>query len=237
VSMRRSAPLPFVGVLLGVFLMGEVAEAQDKSPAKLRRLTFAERGNTLVMAGSFTDVFDEAGLRELSSGFVTTVLLRAYVYEVGKDMPIWYTAATYRVSYDMWDEVYDIRMIDPAGARDLRVKSRADALKIVTVLDAFPVAPLSAIKIGPHYFVGVIIEINPVSPALLAEVRRWLSRPQGDPGTATPSLFGSFVTIFVNPKIDEADRVLRVRSYPIFREKTPDKTPDKPPEKEKDKVK
>ena len=68
-----------------------------------------------------------------------------------------------------------------------------------------------------HYFVAMVVELNPVSPELAAEMRRWLSRPAGETLDSSSSFFGSFVSVFVNPKLGRADRVLRVRSQPFYR--------------------
>jgi hypothetical protein len=196
-----------------------VAWAEEED-VEIRKLKFAERGKDLIVSGSFTDVFDETLLDELSSGFATTVVLRAYVYEKGTDLPVAFTAVTYRVVYDLWEEVYLIQIDDPAGQRELRRETRADALKDVTTLAELPVAALSNVAIGPHHFLGLIVEVNPVSQELLAEVRRWIARPQGSKDVAgNSSFFGSFVSVFVNPKIAEADRTLKFRSQAFYRVK------------------
>ena len=74
-----------------------------------------------------------------------------------------------------------------------------------------------ALKVKHHYL-AMVVELNPVSKELLAEMRRWLTRPAGsasiDRGS---SFFGSFVSVFVNPRLPEAERVLRVRSQPFYR--------------------
>jgi hypothetical protein len=49
-------------------------------------------------------------------------------------------------------------------------------------------------------------------------MRRWLTRPAGSASLdRSTSFFGSFVSVFVNPKLPEADRVLRIRSQPFYR--------------------
>jgi uncharacterized protein DUF4390 len=206
-SPRR---LPVALAVLAALAPGPARGADNGPP--LRPLRFAESGPNLVVSGTFTDVFDRELLEQLSSGFVTTVVLRTYLYQSGQDKPVWVTAATYRVSYDIWDEVYDVRINDITGEHDLpKRKTVADALKDVTTMNNLVVAPLSAVRIGSPYFVDVLVEVNPVSPELLAEVRRWLARPQGDQ-VGNAAFFGSFVSVFVNPKVEEADRILRFRS-------------------------
>jgi hypothetical protein len=56
-----------------------------------------------------------------------------------------------------------------------------------------------------------------VSQETLAEVRRWLSNGSGGGLDRGGAFFGSFVSVFVNLKVPEADRVLRIRSQPFYR--------------------
>ena len=120
--------------------------------------------------------------------------------------------------YDLWAETYEIQIDDSRGRRRFSEKSQAEALKRVTTLTRFPVAPLDSLPVGKVFFVGLIVEVNPVSEELLAEVRRWLAK-DADQSKADSSFFGTFVSIFVNPKIPVADRVLRLRSQPFYRQK------------------
>jgi hypothetical protein len=197
-------------------------EDDDGEDVVVRKFAFAERGKKLVVSLSFTDVFDGRLLDELDSGFATTLVLRAYVYPADEEgaLPVEFAVATLRVVYDLWAENYQVQIDDARGKKKFTEATLADALKRVTTLVEFPVANLKRIKIGKNYFVAVIIEVNPVSEELLAEVRRWLAR---DAGQTRPdddsSFFGSFVSIFVNPKIPVADRVLKLRSQPFYRTK------------------
>lgn len=195
------------------------ARAQGAQP-EIRVVGFAEKGGWLTMRAAFTDAFDKELLEQLSSGFAQTVVVHALLYRAGADpQETWVTRATYRVVYAQWDEVYEVRLRDPnpAGERNLRFRSRAEALKAVTTFEDFPVAPLSVIPIDKLYFVGVVVDVNPVAPELLAEVRRWLARPRVGQVGGDASFFGSFVSVFVNPKISAADRTLRFRTQDFFR--------------------
>jgi hypothetical protein len=69
------------------------------------------------------------------------------------------------------------------------------------------------------FVLGMVVELNPVSQQTLAEVRRWLSLGTGGGLDHGGSFFGSFVSVFVNPKLPAADRVFRLRSQPFFRPK------------------
>jgi hypothetical protein len=205
-------------ILAGVALALLAApEARAQQGPEVRAMRFAEKGPDLVLSGTFTDVFDRDLLEQLSSGFAQTVVVRAYVYRTGVDTSVWFAAATYRAVYAHWDEVYLVRLRDPAGERNLRFASRAEALKAITTFGELPIAPLHAIPIGRNHFVGLVVEVNPVAPELLAEVRRWLSRPRAGQVAGDASFFGSFVSVFVNPKLASADRTLRFRSQEFYR--------------------
>lgn len=203
-------------VVILLLVLPAVAARAQEAP-EIRPMRFAETRTDIVMSGGFTDVFDRDLLEQLSSGFAQTVVVRAYVYRAGLDAPVWFAAATYRAVYAHWDEVFVVRLRDPAGERNLRLATRAEALKAITTLDELPIAPLHAIPIGPHHFVGLVVEVNPVAPELLAEVRRWLSRPSAGQVAGDSSFFGSFVSVFVNPKLATADRTLRFRSQEFYR--------------------
>ena len=191
--------------------------ADEPGDRSVRSLRFAEEGERILVSGAFTDAFDEELLEQMSSGFVTTVVLRAYVVPRGGVRPVAFTAATYRVVYDLWDDQYLVQINDASGARDARLPTRADALKAVTAIGGYPVAPIGVLPVGQLFYVAFIVEVNPVSQELLAEVRRWLARPQGGQEGTGNSFFGSFVSVFVNPKLPEADRTLRFQSQYFYR--------------------
>jgi hypothetical protein len=219
--VKRLACIGLVVVVAALALAPRPARADDDDKVRTRKFGFAERGKSLTVSVSFTDVFTLGLLENLDSGFETTLVIRAYVYpDKTGALPVAFTAATVRIVYDLWGEVYLVRIVDGRGTREVAVPTRAEVLKRATVLTEFPVAPLSKVPTGEIHFIGLIVEVNPVSEELLAEVRRWLARDAGaakvDEGS---SFFGSFVSIFVNPKIPIADRVLKLRSQPFYRVK------------------
>jgi len=216
---RASAALLVLCTLVGT---ARPAWAQDdEGDVTQRKFGFAERGKNLTVTVSFTDAFDARLLADLDSGVATTVVLRAYVYPDKEGaLPIAFTTATLRVVYDIWEEVYEVQIDDTRGRRKFVETSQAEALKRVTTLSQFSVAPLAKVPIGDIHFVGVVVEVNPISEELLAEVRRWLAHDADSQRVAgESSFFGSFVSIFVNPKIPVSDRTLKLRSQPFYRQK------------------
>lgn len=186
---------------------------------KYRKMSFAERGSNLVVSTTFTELFDADAFRNLSSGFPTTVVMRLYVYrKKGQRVPVAIRVLSFQIVYDLWDEVYLLRLEGPLGTKNLRVESRVDVLQTVTELRRFPVADLAGISIGPHHFLAVVVELNPIEEEMLAEMRRWLTKSSSETRLdSSSSFFGSFVSVFVNPKLQAAERVLRLRSQPFYR--------------------
>jgi hypothetical protein len=192
--------------------------AADDGDIGYRRMGFAERSGNLAMSGTLVDLVDGAAYGKLSSGFPTVMAARFYVYRKGQtERPVALAVVEHELIYDLWDELYVVRMRGPAGRRELRFRTRAAAVRAMTDFVDLPIARLDRIAIGPHYFVAMFVELNPVSPALQAEMRRWLSRPASEAIDASSSFFGSFVSVFVNPKLERADRTMRLRSQPFYR--------------------
>lgn len=220
--MSPRALIVLVGLVATLLAAPGRARGDDDGDVVRRKFGFAEKGKLFVVSVSITDVFDYALLQELDSGVATTLVVRAYVYKDGEDpLPLAFSVATLRVVYDLWEEVYLVQIDDLRGRQKFVERTQADALKRITQLVQFPVAQLTRVPIGDVCFIGLIVEVNPVSEALLAEVRRWLAKGDADRQRlgSDSSFFGSFVSIFVNPKIPVADRVLKLRSQPFYRVK------------------
>jgi len=211
VTIRRT-----ISLVLLVLLAAPANARADENISK--RMWFAENKGKLVVSTSFTELFDKEAYKALSSGFDTTVILRAYVYENETGVPVSFTIATLRAIYDLWDEEYRVRIVDARGKRNWKFKSKADALKAMTEMDSFPLANLGKIDIGEKYYCEIVVELNPVSEERLAEMRRWLTKRAGSTSIdSSSSFFGSFVSVFVNPKLQGADNVIKLTSQPFFR--------------------
>ena len=222
IAVRARAVAAALALVVAVTMLAPrraVADDDDDDDITFRKMRFAERAGNLTVTARFRDLFDARSLRKLSSGLVSNVVIRIYVFEkASPEAPVSFVLASLQVVYDLWDEVYTVQTAGPLGAKKQRFTSKQAAVAAVTTLDEFPIAPLSRIKIGPHHFVAMVVELNPVSEELLAEMRRWLSRSASDTSLDTgSSFFGSFVSVFVNPKLPEADAVLKLQSQPFYR--------------------
>lgn len=202
---RALIPLVLVAVSL-------TARAEDAPSLDVMR--FIERGSNLTVTTRINKLFDTAAYDALKSGFITTVVVQTWVYPKKSNEPIAWTRDRRTVVYDPWDEVYTVRLCEQC--KPVKVKYQAEALKLMTELTDLPIARLADLPYQDLFYLAVRADLNPVSQETMTEVRRWLSQSTGglDRGGV---FFGSFVSVFVNPKIADADRVLRLRSQPFYR--------------------
>jgi len=195
--------------------LGATAHADDQP--ERHRFRFIERGQTLLITANPTPLaklFDIGAYEALDSGFVSTVVIRIWIYPRDSRDAVAFVLLKREVFYNVWDEVYELRL---DGRAPIKEKRPAEVLKRLTALEDVPVARLANLPHDQVYMLAMQVELNPVSKETLAEVRRWLSQGQGGGLDRGGAFFGSFVSVFVNPKIPEADRVLRIRSQSFFR--------------------
>lgn len=204
--------------IAALVLVALPALADDDKP-EAQRMRFVERGQQLTATGNIAKLFDQAAYEQLSSGFASTIQIGTAVFPRGGKEPIAVRVELRTIVYDLWDEQYVIRIEGQAGKRTRKVKYRAEALKIITAIDDFPIANLGDVPYDDVFYLSITAQLNPVSKETLAEVRRWLSQGTGGGLDRGGVFFGSFVSVFVNPKIADADRVLRIRSQPFYRPK------------------
>jgi len=199
--------------VLALLLVAATAASADDRPEQ-QHMRFVERGEVLtVSTAPLTKLFDNAAYDALDDGPASTVVIRIWIVPQGSDQPIASVLSRRQVSYEPWDEIFYLDI----DRKKYKEKRKADALKRLTAIDDLAVARLSSLPYDQIFLLAMQIELNPVSKETLAEVRRWLSQGTGGGLDRGGAFFGSFVSVFVNPKIPEADRVLRIQSQPFFR--------------------
>jgi hypothetical protein len=163
-------------------------------------------------------LFDEGAYQALSSGFPSTIVIKTLVYPRDSKNPIATQAVVRSVVYDLWDEVYVIRM--DVTAKPIKVKYQSEALKLLTAIDDLPIARNADLPYEDVFYLRMDVLLNPVDKETLAEVQRWLSKSTGGGLDRGGVFFGNFVSVFVHPKIADADRVLLLQSQPFYRPKS-----------------
>jgi hypothetical protein len=226
--MRATVAAPVVGLLAFACVIGTtpLARAQQAAPpdppaaqqlanpAALapRHANFAWDKELLRASFSFRDIADRDIAQKLSSGLPSVLVMRAYVFEDGRTEPVALAARTCSVVYDLWDEVYRVKISDPGGERNVAVINVEGVVRRCTEAQDFPIVVRGVLKKGTPYFLGVIAEVNPISDSTLQQIRQWVSRPTGSTGLSTgDALFGSFVGLFVR-QIGRADRTVVFRT-------------------------
>ena len=196
-----------LGCAVVLLAMTGVASAED-----VRTVRTSRSGDTLTVSFSVSDLLDDAAQEELESGLPTRIALRIALRTEGASDAVRASVRTCEITYDLWDQVFHIHIEDERQTKWYDATSRNDAVRLCTVVrdTRFDVAGLEA----GSYEVAVIAELNPVSTAMLEGLRSWLRVPanSGAVGGEGQSFFGSFVAIFINRRIGEADRTIRFRS-------------------------
>jgi hypothetical protein len=215
---RSRTALVVVLALAGPVGMRTPARAEDALP---QRTTGAvvKNGQLLISVG-LQDLFGSAERQHLTSGFSTRVLIRVALQDATRDEGEPLTLAVQRaeIVYDIWDEKFNVRVTRGLGAELRALAPTVDeAIWRATALWQFPVADVGRLRAGARYVVLVRGDLNPISEDLMADVRRWLVQPARGQRRlgAGDSFFGSFVSIFVNPHIEDSERQLRFVSQPF----------------------
>ena len=199
-----------------LILLVAVTARADDDPESVK-MRFVERGTDLTASVKVQKLFDEAAYQALSSGFPSTIVVNTFVYPKDEREPIAGRQLIRSVVYDLWDENYVIRL-DPS-AKPITVKYQSEALKLLTSVDDMPIARLADLPYEDIFYLRMTVLLNPVDKKTLAEVQRWLSQGTGGGLDRGGVFFGTFVSVFVHPKIAAADRVLELQSQPFYRPK------------------
>jgi hypothetical protein len=220
--MKRFAKIRILMAMLVLWaICDRPAFAQDAptppSPASLpkRQANFAWDKTLLRASFSYRDALTQPLIDKLSNGLPTVIAMRAYVVEDGKTTPVALAVRSCRVVYDLWDEVYRIRVTSSGGERDLAVINIEGVMRQCAEARDMVIVDKSLLKTGTAYFLGVIVDVNPVSADMLEQMRHWVARPTGSTGIGpSDALFGSFVGLFVR-SIGSADNTVRFRTQSV----------------------
>jgi hypothetical protein len=177
-----------------------------------RQANYAWDADLLRASFSYRDVLAEPDLvKKLSSGLPTVIVMRAYVYREGQDTPVALAARVCRVVYDLWDEVYRVHVSEPERERD-QAAVLDGVLRLCTEARDLPVVRRGLLEPKQPVFLAVVVDVNPVSPEIVDQMHRWMSRPSGSTGIGpSDALFGSFVQLFVR-QIATSDKTLTFRT-------------------------
>jgi len=163
----------------------------------------------------FTDVIDSGIRKKLSRGLPTTIVLTAAVYQQGSPAAVSTTAQTCKVTWLVWDEVYQIEISRPESTRTMGAATVDGVIRRCAKAKRLPVATGSQLAPGATVYLNAKVQVNPVSPAVLDKIKKWVSRPTGT-GTAAPgdALFSTFTGLFLQ-RIGDAEGELKFSTRPV----------------------
>ena len=199
-------------IVLGLLFAASVALAQVDQ----RTLGVRFTDGTADVSYSVADFADAAVRRRLSTGVTQILVVRTYAYEAGSTAPIAVAVRSCRVTFDPWPETFRVHEQSESVDRTVELASIEEVIARCLVADHVRVG--TARSWGSHHgnrvTFGVVIELNPLTPDAVQRIRRWLARPEGG-ASPDDAFFGSFVSLFVNRGIGEAERTLSFRSQDI----------------------
>lgn len=199
-------------------LVGGDARAQSQPPPPPpivdHPAAFTWDNTSLRLSLSYRNVIDQKIRDALVSGIPTVIVMKAWVFEPGHNTPVadLMAARSCRVTYDTWDEVFKVELTQPGRSASSIVPNIEGVLRRCADVDRIPLVMRNELTVGATFLVQGIVEINPISPAVLAQIKRWVSRPSGGSTVgANNALFSSFVGLFV-AQIGKADKEYRFRT-------------------------
>jgi hypothetical protein len=195
---------------------------EEKKKVPVRKATFESYKEWATVTVGWRDVINPEIQKKLLSGLPTTISTRAYIFhENAPGNPISLSIKTCRVVYDLWDEVFRIELHQAGHKLSTVAVNVEGVMRRCTEAKRLPIAAIKSLDATEPYFVGVLVEVNPLSKEMLERIKRWVSRPKGA-GAVGPgdSLFGSFVGLFIT-HVPAADRVLLFRTPPFVVSKLP----------------
>jgi hypothetical protein len=216
--------LLFLIVLFATLASPAVAAAEDPpKPAQLpqRQANFTwdnpQKGgpDRLLSSFSYVDVVDGAGRAKLANGLQHVIVMRAYLLRDGQSEPVALAARTCRVAYDLWNEVFSLKVSEAGIERNKAVLNVDGVLRECLEARSLFIAERPQLAPNNTHFLAVIVEVNPINPQMVEQMRQWVTRPAGSTGIGPgDALFGSFVGLFVK-NIGKAERTLQFRTQPV----------------------
>jgi hypothetical protein len=199
------------GLLFAATLVGAARARAEPPPLSRRTTGLVLTPTQLAVSVGLQDLFGMEERERLKSGFATRVLVRVALQEEGVAEPVAVAFQRAEIVYDIWDERFRLRVTNGAGELQVEARTPDEAIARAAALWRFPVSEATRLRPGVPYVLAFRGDLNPISEELMADVRRWLAQPargQRRVGTGD-SFFGSFVSIFVNPRIEDSERQVR----------------------------
>ncbi len=209
----------FLSLLLFLLLVPLVLQGQsDSSGVAYRKLGVNWNNNVPFLSYSARDFVNDFVVRRFQSGLPQSVITRTYAYSDKGHSPVSVSIRSCRVTYDLWEERYHVRIRTEKRSAYQSLQSLETVKRTCLVFIKDRIGHPSHYRglRGSSIYFAVIVELNAISDRTVERMRRWLARSEEGSTMTGGAFFGSFVSIFVNRRIGSAERILRFRS-PLHR--------------------
>lgn len=177
-------------------------------------VVLATRGGRLTAAVDLGPLLPAGLPDQMGNGLRNVVAVFVGVVPVGADAPTAAFARVVEVLYDVWEETWLVTVRDPqspAGRRQV-LRSAAELRQLLAHVADGDLGPASALPTG-RFTVDVRIDVNPISPELLARTRQYLAGASG-PGRGSRSVLGTVAGFLLREPGDDGE-VLLFRSLAL----------------------
>jgi hypothetical protein len=190
----------------------EAAKLPVPSELPLRDANFTWDQGLLRANYSFSDVLDEQVRQKLSNGPTSVIAMRAYVFREGETTPVTLAVQTCKVTYDLWDNVYTVQVENASGTTQRSVLNLAGVERYCARVQDFAIAPRASLRAGVAHYLAVIVDVNPVSEDVRAQMRQWMQRPLGSTDVGGgDAIFSGLVLLFFRD-VGGSDRTVQFRT-------------------------
>jgi hypothetical protein len=168
----------------------------------------------LYVGVGYRDVIDAKTNGNLTRGLPTTILFTAAVYRVGFPNPVSTTAQTCEITFDVWKEVFRVKIMRPGSVVTQIAPNKEGVFRRCVEAHGLLAGDRNQIQFGAALYLVAKVQIDPISPKMLQQIKRWVSRPTGT-ATAAPAdaLFSTFTGLFVQ-RIGDAAHELDFTTKP-----------------------
>jgi hypothetical protein len=170
---------------------------------------WSSKRTRLFVSLEFNDAIDRSIRGKLTRGLPTTIVLTGALYLPGNPAAVSTTAQTCKVTWLVWDEVYQIEIARPDGTKIASSLTVDGVLRRCAKAELLPVATSNQVSPSSAVYMNAKVQVNPVSKEVVDKIKKWVSRPSGT-GTAAPgdALFSTFTGLFLQ-RIGDADSELK----------------------------
>jgi hypothetical protein len=181
VTRSRHTRRPAAAAALALAAGATVAAAF--SAADSLPVTLTSRGGQVAAAVDLTPVLPKNLEERLGNGLRNVVAIFVAVVPVDGGAPAAAYGRVLEVLYDVWEETWAVTIRDPqspSGRRQI-LRTAAELHRLLARAADADLGPAAGLPAGP-FTVDVRVDVNPVSPELLARTREYLAgaaRPAG----------------------------------------------------------